>query len=92
MIFTWDENKNRYLVINRKISFERILVALEEGDILQILEHPNDYKYKGQKIYILEIDSYAWVVPFRDEADRRILITAFPSRKFTAKYLGGDEK
>ncbi len=92
MIYSWDETKNKYLSINRSISFERIIVALEEGDILQVLQHPNQYKYKDQKVYILNIDNYAWVVPFRDEADKRILITAYPSRKFTAKYLGGDLK
>jgi hypothetical protein len=92
MIYSWDETKNRYLSINRNMSFERILVALEEGDILQVLQNPNQYKYKNQKIYILNIDNYAWVVPFRDEADKRVLITAYPSRKFTAEYLGGGLK
>jgi hypothetical protein len=40
----------------------------------------------------IKIDNYAWVVPFRDAAEKRILITAYPSRKFTAEYLGGDLK
>jgi uncharacterized DUF497 family protein len=92
MIYSWDETKNRYLSLNRNISFERILVALEEGDILQVLQNPNQDKYKDQKIYVLKIDNYAWVVPFRDAAEKRILITAYPSRKFTAEYLGGDLK
>ncbi len=35
----------------------------------------------------LNIDNYAWVVPFRDAAEKRILITAYPGRKFTAKYM-----
>jgi len=92
MNYSWDEAKNRYLSSNRNISFERILVALEEGDILQVLQNPNQHKYKDQKIYILSIDNYAWIVPFRDEEDKRVLITAYPSRKFTAKYLGGELK
>ncbi len=92
MIYSWDETKKRYLSINRNTSFERILVALEEGDILQVLQNPNQNRYQDQKIYILNIDNYAWVVPFRDEADKRILITAYPGRKFTAKHLGGDLK
>jgi len=92
MKYAWDEEKNRYLSSNRNISFERILVALEEGDILQVLQNPNQHKYKDQKIYILSIDNYAWIVPFRDEEDKRVLITAYPSRKFTAKYLGGELK
>jgi hypothetical protein len=40
----------------------------------------------------LNIDNYAWVVPFCDEAGKRILITAYLSRKVTAQYLGGDLK
>ena len=92
MNYSWDEAKNRYLSSNRNISFERILVALDEGDILQVLQNPNQHKYKDQKIYILSIDNYAWIVSFRDEEDKRVLITAYPSRKFTAKYLGGELK
>jgi len=45
-----------------------------------------------KKIYVLNIDNYAWVVPFRDEEDKRNLITAYPSRKFTAQYMGGERK
>ncbi len=70
MIYSWDETKNRYLSLNRNISFERILVALEEGDILQVLQNPNQDKYKDQKIYVLKFDNYAWVVPFRDAAEK----------------------
>ncbi len=92
MIYSWDETKNRYFSLNRNISFERILVALEEGDILQVLKNPNQHKYKDQQVYILNIEGYAWIVPFRDAADKRILITAYPSRKYTAKYLGGELK
>jgi len=63
MIYSWDETKNRYLSLNRNINFERILVALEEGDILQVLKHPNQHKYKDQKVYILNIDNYdTWEV------------------------------
>lgn len=87
MIFTWDEEKNNFLICNRSISFERIIVAIEEGDILDVLKHPNEIKYNHQKLYILNIDGYAWIVPFRDEQDQRILITAYPSRKYTSRYL-----
>ena len=86
MIFTWDEEKNNFLICNRNISFERIIVAIEEGDILDVLKHPNEIKYNHQKLYILSIDGYAWIVPFRDEQDKRILITAYPSRKYTSRY------
>jgi len=87
MIFSWDEAKNHFIKKNRGVSFERIIVAIEEGDILDVLKHPDETKYRNQKIYVLNIDSYAWIVPFRDEADKRILITAYPSRKFTSLYF-----
>jgi len=87
MIFSWDEAKNRFINKHRGITFEKIMVAIEEGDILDVLKHPDITKYHNQKIYVINIDNYAWVVPFRDEEDRRILITAYPSRKYTFLYL-----
>jgi len=87
MIFSWDEAKNRFINKHRGITFEKIMVAIEEGDILDVLKHPDITKYHNQKIYVINIDNYAWVVPFRDEEDRRILITAYPSRKYTYLYL-----
>lgn len=71
------------------MSFERILLAIEEGNLLDILEHPDQSKYDGQKLYVVAIDEYCWVVPFRDDEQGNIrkLITAFPSRKLTRIYL-----
>lgn len=71
------------------MSFERIMIAIEQGDLLDILEHPNQTKYDGQKLYIVAIEGYCWIVPFKDDENekRRKLITAFPSRKLTRKYL-----
>jgi len=92
MIFSWDEGKNRFIKKHRGITFERITVAIEEGDILDVLKHPDMTKYHNQKIYVVRIDSYAWLVPFRDEADKRILITAYPSRKYTSLNLEENQK
>lgn len=44
MIFDWDEEKIKQLKSERNISFERIIIAIEEGDILDILEHPDKKK------------------------------------------------
>ena len=52
------------------------------------VEHPRSNDYPGQSLYVVEIDGYAWVVPSRDEGDTRVLITAYPNRKFTRRYLG----
>ncbi|MGO9410280.1 MAG: toxin [Spirochaetia bacterium] len=92
MIFDWSEEKNEKLRRDRDISFEEIVVAIEEGQMLDILEHPNPSRYEGQQLYIVSIDDYAWVVPFVDRGDIRFLKTAFPSRKLTKRYLHDQEK
>ena len=71
----------------RGIGFEDILVAIDEGRILDILEHHNKEKYKGQYLLIVEINDYAYVVPFKREKEKIRFITIFPSRKLTKKYL-----
>lgn len=89
MQYYWDERKNNKLKRERGITFERILVAIEQGDLIDILVHQNRSKYPGQKLLVINIDYYCWVVPFEDdtEQNRRKLITAFPSRKMTKHYL-----
>jgi hypothetical protein len=59
-------------------------VAIEEGRILDNLEsatRPN------QRVFILEIDDYAFVVPYVFDEDTVFLKTMFPTRKYTAHYL-----
>jgi uncharacterized DUF497 family protein len=92
MIFDWSEEKNEWLRRDRGISFEQIIVAIEGEGILDILEHPNPLRYEGQRLYVVSIDNYAWVVPFVDRGDIRFLKTAFPSRKLTKRYLHGREE
>lgn len=89
MLHVWDTKKNNFLKKQRNISFERIMIAIEQGQLLDILEHPDQSKYDGQKLYIVAIEGYCWVIPFKDSVDqtKRKLITAFPSRKLTRKYL-----
>lgn len=89
MHYVWDENKNRFLNRTRKITFERIITAIEHGYLLDILEHTNPKKHPDQKLFVIEIDNYCWVVPYKDDKEhgKRKLITAFPSRKLTNKYL-----
>lgn len=71
----------------RGISFEKVVIHIEKGNILDIVEHPNKKKYPKQKMYILNIENYAYIVPFEDRSGRRELKTVFPSRVATKKYL-----
>ena len=92
MIFSWDERKNEFLRAERGISFERIAVAIESGDTLAVLEHPRPDVHPHQRLYVVSVDGYVRVVPFRDESETRVLVTAYPSRKYTARYLKGDQE
>lgn len=87
MYIEWDTEKNEWLKRERGIGFEDILTAIDEGKILDILEHPNKEKYKEQYLLIVEINEYAYVVPFRKKKEKIRFITIFPSRKLTKKYL-----
>ena len=85
--FDWNKQKNEQLKQERSISFEEVLMAVEEGNILDIVAHPNREKYAGQQIFVLEIGGYAYLVPFAEDAEKVFLKTIIPSRKATKKYI-----
>jgi uncharacterized DUF497 family protein len=91
MSFYWNEEKNVLLKQERGVSFERIVVAIEEGHLLDVLEHPNKKKYKNQMILVVEIEDYAFCIPCVVEANGNYFMkTLYPSRKYTKQYnLGG---
>ena len=82
--FNWLQDKNEWLKQERGISFEEISLHIERGDVLDIVDNPN---YPDQKIYILCIRDYAWMIPFTQSYTEVFLITAYPSRKATRIYL-----
>ena len=87
MSFFWNEEKNNILKEERKISFERIVVAIEEGHLLDVLEHSDKEKYGNQLILIVDIDGYAVCVPCVLEKDGDFFLkTLYPSRKYTKDY------
>jgi uncharacterized DUF497 family protein len=45
MRFFWNEGKNKLLKEVRGISFERVVVAIEEGHLIDVLDHSNTSKY-----------------------------------------------
>ena len=91
MVFRWDPQKNALLMRERGLSFEQIALAVEGGDLLQVIEHPNAAKYPNQKIMIVAMDGYAFLVPFVQEEDGYFLKTIIPSRKATRDFMGAQE-
>ncbi len=88
-IFRWNHEKNETLKNDRGISFEQIVLALGGDGLLDILEQPNASKYPGQRIFVVNVGNYVFLVPFVEEADYFFLKTIIPSRKATRDYLGG---
>jgi len=89
MRFLWEEKKNELLKKNRKVSFEQIVVSIENSQIVDVIEHPNQEKYKGQIFILIDINNYIYVVPasFSDSNEECHLKTIYPSRKYTDEYL-----
>jgi len=86
--YAWSEEKNQLLKAERNISFEEVITHIAVGDLLDIIKHTNPEKYKGQRIFIVKMRNYAWLVPFVETENEIFLKTIIPSRKATKKYLG----
>ena len=87
--YNWNKEKNLLLKETRGISFEQIVMHIEQGDLVDIIRHPNSEKYANQKILIVNVKNYIYAVPFVENVNEKFLKTIIPSRKFTKKYLGG---
>lgn len=85
---TWNPEKNRLLQKERDISFEDVVLHISVGGILDTFEHPNQDRYPDQQIHVIEIEGYAYLVPFVESEDEVFLKTIIPSRKATKAYLG----
>ena len=90
--FSWNNEKNQLLKSERNISFEEVVFHIEKKDVLDIIEHPNREKYKGQRIFIVNINNYAYLVPFIESEREIFLKIIIPSRKATRKCLRGQKK
>jgi len=85
--FGWDNAKNELLKTSRGICFEQVVLLMERGEVLDTIEHPNQEKYPGQKIAVVMIDTYAYLVPYVEDNEEIFLKTIIPSRKATNKYM-----
>ncbi len=84
----WNTEKSLELKESRGISFEDVVYYMEKGNILNDYEHPNQKKYPGQRIMVIGINNYAYLVPYVEDDEEIFLKTIIPSRKATEIYLG----
>lgn len=87
-VYTYSPEKNFKLILERRISFEEMIVAIENNQVLDIVDHPNQKKYKDQKIYVVYANEYVYLVPFvKDDKGDIFLKTIIPTRKAKQQYV-----
>ena len=86
----WNPTKNQQLIAERGISFEDVVFCIQQGRLLDDVEHPNSDKYPCQRIFVMNIDDYVHLVPHFENRKEIFLKTVIPSRKATKLYLGED--
>ena len=84
--YDWNDEKNRQLKQERGVSFESVVLYIKQGNIVDIVDHPNKQRYPHQKIMIIRMLDYVYAVPFVENDDVRFLKTIIPSRKLNKKY------
>lgn len=90
--FQWNPEKNSQLLRDRKITFETVVAAIEGGQLIDIVAHPNLVRYPNQRMFIVKMDNYVYLVPFVEDEASIFLKTIIPSRKMTKQYLRGASK
>jgi len=86
--YAWDPDKNQWLKAERDISFEEVIFHIENGDEVDIFGHPNQERYPGQKVSVVIVEDYAYLVPYAESDTQIFLKTIIPSRKATKQYIG----
>lgn len=86
-VFRWDNEKNEKLKKSRGVCFEQVVLLMEKEDVFDTIEHSNQDKYPGQKVAIVKIEDYVYLIPYVQEKDEIFLKTIIPSRKATNKHV-----
>ena len=87
----WKAEKNLSLKAERGVSFEEVLSAISQGGLLCVMDHPNRTKYGHQKMLVVRIRDYAYLVPCVESDSEIFLKSIMPSRKATRQFLSGDK-
>lgn len=85
--FDWSDEKNELLERTRQVCFEDVVVCIQNGDVLDVIRHPNRERYPNQIMIVLDVGGYVWLVPYVKAKGVRVLKMIIPSRKATREYL-----
>ena len=48
--YRWASKKNERLKTERGVGFERVVLHIDQGDVLGVYEHPSRNRHPGQRI------------------------------------------
>jgi uncharacterized DUF497 family protein len=82
MEFAFDSNKNEVLIAKRGVTFPMVIEAIAEKGVLADFANPNQDKYPGQRVLVVQLEGYAYCVPYAIEGAIWHLKTIYPSRRF----------
>ena len=85
--YDWNKDKNKWLREHRYVGFEDIVKAIQSGDVLALVDHPNLARYPNQRVIVVAINGYAYEVPFVVSNGKIFFKTIIPSRRATKKYM-----
>ena len=88
--FDYNPEKDKLLKETRGIGFDEIIEAITSGrGLLKNADHFNKKKYPNQRMFIVRVRSYIYVVPYVIDKERKVtfLKTIYPNRDLTKKYL-----
>ena len=86
--YVWNNEKNKLLQNERGISFEDIVDAISNGELLDSIKNPSSDKYSNQSVFIVNVKGYVYCVPYVEDESNVFLKTIFPGRKMKKRYLG----
>ncbi len=89
--FAWNSEKNELLKKERGVSFEEVVLNIQLGFEVDVFEHPNQDRYPDQRISVVLIEGYAYLIPYVEDDDEIFLKTIIPSRKATKLYIGDND-
>jgi uncharacterized DUF497 family protein len=85
-VFAWNEEKNRWLIATRGVSFDDVMKVVKEQGYFESICHINPKRYPNQRIMLVRLHGYIYLVPFVKVKEKYFLKTIYPSRKLTVLY------
>ncbi len=79
--YNWNSDKNKKLIEERETSFESVIFHLQNNGLLDDIQHPNFNEYPNQRVFIVNIDDYAFLVPYIESESEVFLKTIIQAVK-----------